>query len=64
MALRIIFAAVPLILIVIAIYVAFQYKLIPSIHERLKKHLEKKRMNIAPTVEFEKEEQFLYKLLV
>ena len=64
MALRIIFAAVPLILIVIAIYVAFRYQLTPSIHERLKKHLEQKRMDIAPSQEFKNEDQFLYKLLV
>ncbi len=64
MVLRVIFAAVPVVLLLACLYFAAKYPLSPAVHERLKRFLIARRGATGPAPELAAEEAELRKLLV
>jgi Na+/melibiose symporter-like transporter len=62
--LRVIFAVLPVVLLIISIYFARKYPLSPQVHERLNEVLNVQRGHGEETAEIEQETQELEKLLV
>jgi Na+/melibiose symporter-like transporter len=62
--LRIIFAAVPIILLVVALYFAYKYPLTPTVHQRLNQLLAARREGEPETEEMRAEAKELQSLLI
>lgn len=61
--LRVIFVAVPAVLLALCLASAFFFALSPALHARIKEHLEKRRIAVSPTPAMQAEEQALKQTL-
>jgi Na+/melibiose symporter-like transporter len=64
MVLRVIFAVVPVVLLVLGLYIALKYALTPKVHDELKTHLARRRGSKIFTAELAAEEGRLKNMLV
>lgn len=62
--LRVIFAAVPIVLLAMALYFSYNYPLTPSVHQRLNKLLAARREGKPETKEMRAEASYLKRLLI
>ena len=62
--LRLIFALVPLVLMIVALFFARRFPLTPEVHERLRRVLDARRRGEPETDEMRREAEALEKLLI